>query len=141
MKFEECIDKGLIKKDPGATGRVGNSLKIAERFLKSARKNLETEEYEMTEIAAYNSGFHSARALLFAKGYTERSHYCLGAALRHLYKKDEVAKSLNTFDKIRLSRHNVMYGGTLITREEAEFVIKFAEEFLEIVKSQLNFVG
>jgi len=31
-----------------------------------------------------------------------------------------------------------MYGGILITREEAEFVIKFAEEFLEIVKKQVN---
>ena len=92
----------------------------------------------MAEIAAYNSGFHSARALLFVRGYTERSHYCLGVALKCLYKKDEIIKALNTFDKIRLSRHNVMYGGILITREEAEFVIKFAEEFLEIVKKQVN---
>ncbi len=138
MKFEECIDKGLIKRDPGATGRVDNSLKIAKRFLRSARKSLEIEEYEMAEIVAYNSGFHSARALLFAKGYIERSHYCLGIVLKYLYKEGEIVKLLNTFDKIRLSRHNVLYSGVLITREEAEFVVNFAEEFLEIVRRELH---
>jgi len=139
MMFEECINKGLIKKDPKATGRVGNSLKIAERFLKSATKSLKIEEYEMAEIAAYNSGFHSARALLFARGYRERSHYCLGVALKYLYKEGEIAKLLNTFDKIRLSRHNVLYGGLLVNREEAEFVVNFAEEFLRAVRRELHF--
>jgi uncharacterized protein (UPF0332 family) len=47
------------------------------------------EEYEIAEIAAYNSAFHSARALLFAEDYTQRSHYCLNIALRHLYSKDD----------------------------------------------------
>jgi uncharacterized protein (UPF0332 family) len=49
MRFEECIDKGLIKKDL------------------FSRRNLEINEYEMAEIAAYNSAFHAGRALLFAK--------------------------------------------------------------------------
>ncbi len=39
MRFEECIGKGLIKKDAGITERVENSLKIARKFLKSARKD------------------------------------------------------------------------------------------------------
>jgi len=137
MKFEDCVNKGLIKRDSRAIERIENSLKIAERFLKSARKNIETEEYEMAEIAAYSSCFHSARALLFAKGYVERSHYCLGVALRYLYKEDEILKTLNTFDKIRLSRHNVMYGGLLVNKEEVEFVVEFAEEFLRIVRKKL----
>ncbi len=49
MKFQECLDKGLIKRDPTAVERVENSLKIAERFLKSVRKNIEINEYEMAE--------------------------------------------------------------------------------------------
>ncbi len=94
----------------------------------------------MAEIAAYNSAFHSARALLFAKGYVERSHYCLIVALRHLYSNDdEILNLLNTFDKIRLSRHNVQYGGLLVGRKEAEFVVEFAEEFLKTARKKLGF--
>ena len=136
MRFEQCLEKGQIKKDPRATLRVENSLEIAERFFHSAKRNLEIEEYEMAEIAAYNSAFHSGRSLLFAKGYVERSHYCLGVALGTLYSGTIVDK-LKTFDKIRLSRHNVQYGGNLVDKSEAKFVIKFADEFLSAAKIEL----
>ena len=136
MRLDECLDKGLIKKDLRVTERVESSLVTSESFLRSAERNFEIEEYEMTEIAAYNSAFHSARALLFAKGYTERSHYCLGIALKSLY-GGQIADLLNTFDKIRLSRHNVQYGGAHVNVEEAEFVVMFAEEFLSAAKAEL----
>ncbi|MGA9097520.1 MAG: HEPN domain-containing protein [Methanotrichaceae archaeon] len=136
MRFEECLDKGLIKKDPTASERVESSLMIAERFLRSSNRNLEIDEYEMAEMAAYNSAFHAARALLFAKGYTERSHFCLGVALRGLY-RGKIIDLLKTFDKIRLSRHNVQYGGALVRKDEAAFVIEFAQDFLSAAKTEL----
>jgi len=136
LRFEKCIEEGLIKRDPGAIERVKGSLEIAERFLRSAKKNLEIEEYEVTEITAYNSAFHSARALLFAKGYTERSHYCLGVALKSLY-SGEISDLVCTFDRIRLSRHEVQYGGTLVSRGDADFVIEFALDFLRASRSEL----
>jgi uncharacterized protein (UPF0332 family) len=86
MRLEECVDRGLIKKDPLASERVESALMIAERFLRSSSRNLKIDEYEMAEMAAYNSAFHVTRALLFEKGYTERSHFCLGVALRGLYR-------------------------------------------------------
>lgn len=113
MRFEECLEKGQIKRDPLAPGRVENSLEIAERFLNSAKRNLEIEEYEMAEIAALSSVFNSVRSLLFVEGYVERSHYCLGIALRSLY-GGSIVDLFNTLDKIRLSRHNVQYGGILL---------------------------
>lgn len=137
MRFEECLDKGLIKEDPSARERVESSLMIAERFLRSSNRNLEIDEYEMAEIAAYNSSFHAARALLFAKGYTERSHFCLGVALRGLY-RGKILDLLKTFDKIRLSRHNVQYGGALIKEDEAAFVIEFAQVFLDAAKKEFE---
>lgn len=136
MRFEECLDKGLIKEDPLAGERVESSLMIAERFLRSSNRNLEIDEYEMAEMAAYNSAFHAARALLFAKGYTERSHFCLGIALRGLY-RGMIIDHLKTFDKIRLSRHNVQYGGALVSEDEAIFVIDFARDFLIAAKTEL----
>jgi uncharacterized protein (UPF0332 family) len=137
MRFEECLEKGLIKKDPSAGERAESSLMIAERFLRSSNRNLEIDEYEMAEMAAYNSAFHAARALLFAKGYTERSHFCLGVALGGLY-KGKIIDHLKTFDKIRLSRHNVQYGGALVSQDEAAFVIDFARDFLNAAKTELQ---
>jgi uncharacterized protein (UPF0332 family) len=135
MNFKDCLRNGLIKKDPSTKDRVKKSIEIAIRFLESAKKNLEIEEFEMAEIAAYNSIFHSARSLLFNNGYIERSHVCLITALRFLYNKDQsLLDLLNTFDKIRISRHNVQYGGSLVNKEEAEFVIDFAKMFLEKTK-------
>ncbi len=140
MKVEDCIKNGLIKKDGNAKGRVDKSIEIAQRFLESAKRNFEIEDYVMSSIAAYNSAFHSARALLFSKGYVERSHTCLIVALKEMFKKEILLVDfLNTLDRLRMTRHKVQYGGYLITKEEAEFLVDFAEEFLnharEILKS------
>ncbi|HHF56296.1 MAG TPA: HEPN domain-containing protein [Thermoplasmatales archaeon] len=139
MNFEECLRRNLIRKDENAMERVEKSLGISNRFLESARKNLEIEEYEMAEIAAYNAIFHVARALLFSKGYVERSHACLIVALKHLYRDDlELIEYFNAFDRIRLSRHNIQYGGITTDKCEAEYVLNFARKFLETVKGILN---
>jgi len=139
MNFEECLSKGYIKKDSQASERIQSALEISHRFLSSAKKNIDIEEYEMAELASYNATFHAARALLFRKGYIERSHLCVIVALKNLYKTDaRLAELLNTFDKIRISRHNVQYGGTLVKKNEAHFVIDFATEFLEQTRKRLQ---
>ena len=139
MKFRDCLSKGMIRKDNSAPERVKKSLEIAKRFLDSSKKNIEIEELEMAEIASYNSIFHSSRALLFNKRYTERSHICVIIGLKELYKDNtELLDLLNTFDKIRISRHNIQYGGILIDMEEADFVYNFAKEFLDKAKKILK---
>jgi len=56
-------------------------------------------------------------------------------ALKELYKSNhELIDLLNTFDKIRISRHNIQYGGILIDIEKAEFVYEFTKQFLEETK-------
>lgn len=139
MNFKDCLSKGLIRRDKSAPERIKKSLEIAERFLSSAKKNIEIEELEMAEIASYNSIFHSARALLFKKGYTERSHICVILVLKELYKNNhKLVELLNTFNKIRISRHNIQYGGELIGIEEAEFVYNFGKQFLEETKKTIK---
>ena len=139
MNFADCRKKGLVKMDAGVSANTENSVKSAERFLNSAKNNFGIRDYEMVELAAYNSGFHSARALLFAKGFKERSHYCLAVAVRELYKENrEVAEFINSFDELRYSRHKVQYSGGLVSEEEAEYVQGFAEGFLELVKNLLK---
>lgn len=142
MNLKDCMSKGLIRKDKSAPERVKKSLEIAERFLSASKKNIEIEELEMAEIASYNSIFHSARSLLFKKEYTEKSHICVILALKEFYTNNhELIDLLNTFDKIRISRHNIQYGGILIDIEEAEFVYEFAKQFLEETKKIIKNEG
>jgi uncharacterized protein (UPF0332 family) len=138
MMWRRCLQEGLIKRDDRAPERIPLSLDVAERFLRSAEATLGIGEYEMVQLAAYNSAFHSARALLFSKGYRERSHACVVTALRHLFGGDEpLSPCLATLDKMRISRHNVQYGAARVGREEAEFSCLFAGRFLAEVRRRL----
>jgi uncharacterized protein (UPF0332 family) len=140
MNFNDCLRNGFIKKDTSAKDRVKKSIEIAIRFLHSAKKNIDMQEFEMATIAAYNSIFHSARSMLFYNGYVERSHVCLIVALKTLYNKNQdILDLLNTFDKIRISRHNIQYGGSLVNKKDTEFVLDFAKMFLEESKKTINF--
>lgn len=139
MDFDYCIKNGLIKINKMAVERIGNSIKIAEKFLNSAAKNFKIQENEMCVLASYNSIFHSSRALLFKKGYIEKSHFCLIIALRHLYKDNtELLDFLGGIDKIRLSRHEIQYRGESASKEESEFVLELADNFLAHVKNSLR---
>ena len=116
------------------------SLEAAGRFLHAAENTLTIDEYEMAQIAAYNSAFHSARAVIFAGGYTERSHACLAVALSELCRDNkDLVRMAATLDKMRVARHNVQYGGGLVNRDEAAFSVRFAAELYEAV--QLYFKG
>ncbi|MBN2121435.1 HEPN domain-containing protein [Candidatus Micrarchaeota archaeon] len=117
----------MIKKSSTAQERVGQSLALGDKFLKSARKNIEISENESSELLAYTSLFHYARALLFHKGYLERSHVCLFIALQRLY--PEHAPLFQRADKIRLERHNIQYCGLATDAESVGFVLELVEEF------------
>ncbi|MEW5955656.1 MAG: HEPN domain-containing protein [Candidatus Micrarchaeota archaeon] len=136
MTFEECLEKGLIRKAENAPERVRQSISVADKFLKSAKRNLEMDENEVCEIIAYNSLFHYARALLFNKGCLERSHACLFLALKKFY--PEQKELLEKADRIRLERHNLQYGGLASDEESALFVIEFVKEFGETAKELLK---
>ncbi|NLM31009.1 MAG: HEPN domain-containing protein [Methanomicrobiales archaeon] len=139
MRWRECVDRGLIRADPGAVERLPGSLASAARFLRAAEKNVAIEEYEMAHLAAYNSAFHSVRAFLYAAGYVERSHACLVTAVQHVSGDDpEIADLLNAFDKLRVARHNVQYSGSLVCEEEAAFCIRLAHRALVLARQRFG---
>ena len=139
MKWDDCRRKRLIQKDREAPARVPASIALARRFATSAENTLAIGEFEMAHIAAYNSAFHAGRTLLFSQGFVERSHACLAVFLRHFYCDDAcIEPFLGVFDKMRVSRHNVQYGGSLISNEEAEFSCRFARTFCDAVEERMK---
>lgn len=84
-KFEECIKKKGLRISSEAKGLVKKEMDAAEKDLQEAVGGLEREAFKWTTIQSYYAMFHTARALIYAKGYREKSHYCLRIALEELY--------------------------------------------------------
>jgi len=62
--------------------------------------------------------FHSARALLYARDYREKSHYCLIVALRHLYvdKKLLPASIVESLNRAKTLRENARLLRSMVKR-------------------------
>lgn len=84
-EFENCLKRNKITKYSRGKMLIQKEFNVSEADLNKARKNLNEGDYKWATIQAYYSMFHSSRALLFHKGYREKSHYCLNVALRALY--------------------------------------------------------
>lgn len=139
MKIDELLEKSLIRKEKINKEEILGSIELAERFLERAEGNLKINFWDVAFLLAYNSLFHSARALLFRQGYKERSHWAMILALKEIYSKNEkIQKILDLTDSYRISRHAIQYKGSLCTRIDAEEAIKDAKEFIEKVKQILK---
>jgi len=137
LTFRDCLQDGYIRKDDAATKRVENSLKLAKKFLRAAEKNIEIQENIMGEIAAYNSIFHSLRALLFFRGYREKSHYCLMVAVEELF-PELLGDRMKSIHRVRMRRHQVQYDGIEVPAEEVQMVIGLAREILDKARNFLQ---
>ena len=134
--FEECLRKKRIWEFSRGRSLVAKELKTAEKDLNDGKEGLEREKYKWSTVQAYYSMFHSARALLYAKNYREKSHYCLIVALRKFYvDKKLLPQSLieSLQDGKRLREQADYYDNW--SKEGAESLLKAAEKFLSVSKT------
>jgi len=137
MDVEELFAKGLLKTSLPSRERARKSLEVAAEYLEEAQKALGAGACRSAILAAYNCMFHSARAVLFCDGVTERSHFAIYEYLREKH-KELGSESINMSNIYRDLRHRVAYGlDTSAGNEEAKAAISFAAEFLGRVKKYL----
>jgi len=136
MKIERYFKEGLLRKGKIDKNEIKGSLELAERFLERAKGNMKIKYFDIAFTLAYNSMFHSARALLFSFGVKERSHFAMIEFLKEKFKGNErIFQFLTILDSYRMSRHAVQYRGEFCSELDAKEAIKDAKEFLEIVKN------
>lgn len=137
--FKECLKNGKIILFPRAKGLVKKELAAAEDDLAEAKDRLKNGKHKYAIINSYYSIFHAARALLYSKGYRERSHHCLSIALETLFV--ETGKMSNHFIGIFKNnmslRENADYSSSF-SKESAYLSISNAEEFFEIATTLLR---
>ena len=85
LEFQEAIEKRRIL--PFTQGRklVGKEIKSAREDLKEAEDRYANKRYKYATVTAYYAAFHAGRALIYSRGYREKSHYYLIVALQSLF--------------------------------------------------------
>lgn len=131
-EFKDCLKKNKIKPFSRGSSLVSKELKIAKSDLEVAKENFTNRHFKWAIIQSYYSMFHSARALIYAENYRERSHYCLIVAIRALYvEKRKLSFSfVESLERAKTLRENADYYGDF-SQSGAENLINKAGEFLE----------
>lgn len=85
LEFQHCLDKRWLVQMPEARYLVSKELQVGQADLAEAQTSYERGSYKWSTIQSYYAMFHAARALLYSRGYREKSHYCLSIAMRYLF--------------------------------------------------------
>jgi len=137
--FKEALEKKKIFHFSKTKGLVDKELKVALDDLAEAKDRFKNERYKYATINAYYATFHAARALLFSKGYRERSHYALYIAIEALFVDTGLLdKRYSHILKDSMSlREDADYGGEF-SKDGASLSINNAEEFIKKAKEALS---
>jgi uncharacterized protein (UPF0332 family) len=136
-QLQRLLAERKIMKATLSKGMIQKELQAAHNDLKDSKDSLGAGKFKWATIQAYYSMFHSARALLYSKGYREKSHFGLLVAIKELYGNELGMKLINNFEE------------GMELRQEADYGLKFSEdgatqtnagagEFLEKAKQLLR---
>ena len=84
-EFEKMLKERWIIKGKITQEMIAKELKSAEYDLNKARLSYNEGDFKWAIVQAYYAMFHEIRALVYRKGYREKSHYALKIAFRELF--------------------------------------------------------
>ena len=84
-KFEKMLEERRIIKGKITQEMIAKELKSAEYDLNKAKLSSEEGDFKWATVKAYYAMFHGIRALVYSKGYREKSHYALKIAFKELF--------------------------------------------------------
>jgi len=135
ISFKDCLEKKRIFRFEPAKQLVDLEIKDAEGDLCSAQEEFTGSGFKWATIKGYYSMFHSARALLYSRGYREKGHYCLYLALKEFFvlEKKLDSKMAEDFNNSMILREDADYRRQF-SQETAQAVIESAKKFLKAAK-------
>ncbi|MCX5919403.1 MAG: HEPN domain-containing protein [Deltaproteobacteria bacterium] len=138
-EFTRCVEKGKIVTFAKGPSLVSKELDSANDDLIASKDSLARGNYKWATIQAYYSMFHMARALIYAKKYREKSHYCLVVALEHLYVERGVLEKglVESLVIGKEMRESADYRSSF-SKEGGENLIRAAEDFRDSVGKLLK---
>lgn len=138
-RFTGCIEEGKLVKIGVQQDLVKKELDAAMLDLETAKESLKGDNPKWAIVQAYYSMFHTAKALVYGKGYREKSHYCLSIALKSLYVDENLLepKHFKHFRDCMDLRQDADYG-LIYSEKSAEEVVEWADGFLTEAKRILK---
>lgn len=129
-RLKQLILERKLMKAKISKGMITKEIEAAKSDLKDSQDSLEYGKLKWATIQGYYSMFHSARALLYSKGYREKSHYALSVAIEDLFSMELGLTTVNAFrDAMNL-------------RQEADYGLKFSEEgAIETIENAEKFLA
>jgi uncharacterized protein (UPF0332 family) len=111
LEFQRCLDKRWLVRMPEVRHLVFKEIEVGQTDLAEAEISYERGSYKWSTIQSYYAMFHAARALLYSRGYREKSHYCLSVAMRYLFVADGVLDQglIDDMDDARALREDADY--------------------------------
>jgi len=130
--FNQCLENKKIIAFPRGKELVNKELSIAQRDLSDAKTGFDNQRYKWPTIQAYYAMFHAARALIYSRGYREKSHYCLAVAVRTLFVDEGLMKAQSVRDFLNAMnlREAADYEAEF-SQSGAKAVIASADKFIE----------
>lgn len=135
-EFQKGIEKKRIEAFSQAKGLVKDEIHAAEEDLQEAGDRFKNKRYKYATITAYYAMFHAGRALVYSKGYREKSHYYLLVALRSLFVEQGMLpeKLIAEFHEAMTLREDADYHAQF-SKEGAESVLTSAKELISLSKN------
>lgn len=133
--FSECLKKGKIREFSRGKNLAQKELRLAADDFKTAKISFKQTNFRWSIIQAYYSMFHAARALLYAKNYREKSHFCLIEAIKTLYVEKGILPVflIEALIKAKNLREAADYYGDF-SQINASNILKAAKDFINKVK-------
>lgn len=137
--FKQCLENKKILPFERGKDLVKKELSIGENDLLDAKAGFQEKRYKWSTIQGYYAMFHAARALVYSKGFREKSHYCLSVALRALFVEEGYidAQAGRDFLNAMNLREAADYEAEF-SEAGASAVITAAEKFIGKAKSLLG---
>jgi len=141
LDYNECIEKGLLRRTIASEEKAKRSILKSEKLLSDAKKNKDMNVLDGTVILAYMSMFHAVRSVLIRDGFREKSHVCLVRYIEEFYAKENKLdmRVINLLDRFRNIRHDDQYDIDFTpTEKDADEMLAFAEECINIFKKLIK---
>jgi uncharacterized protein (UPF0332 family) len=132
QEFKQCLESGKIVSFPRSKRLVQKEMEAARSDSSDAKTSYEDQRYKWSTIQAYYAMFHAARALIYSRGYREKSHYYLAVALRALFVDESKmdARLVRDFLNAMNLREAADYEAEF-SQSGAKAIIASAEKFIE----------
>jgi uncharacterized protein (UPF0332 family) len=135
--LRKLLEERRILRSRTSSRMVAKELKGSELDLATAKASYEAGDHKWATVQAYYSIFHAARALLYNRGFRERSHRGLLRALAELYPRNTLSDMLVVFEESMSLRENADYG-LVYSEHGAGEALENAEVFFETSRMILH---